>query len=242
MHDRVGDVLSQRAALDRGAGVPIVLSVLLHGGIAAVIVYSALHTRPPQRAATLNIQFAKIPATPAIQKPAAKPAAPKIEDVKPKIEEPKPAPAPETPKKPEKNTVPLSSFGRSTKKGSETPPAPPTPSPSSPSTSTAPEVAPGTSGVVELEGGDFPYTLYLQGMVKKIGDTWHRPEIDAGPGVVIYFRILRNGNVVESRIEKSSGNATFDRVALSAVRSSSPFVQLPFGFEGTYLGVHQIFR
>jgi TonB family protein len=242
MHDRVGDVLAQRAALDRGAGIAVVLSVLLHGGIAAVIVYAALHAKPPQHASTLNIQFAKIPAAaPAIEKPVQKPAAPKIEDVKPKIEEPKPAPQPETPKKPEKNTVPLSNFGRSTKKGSETPPVE-TPAPAAPATSTAPQVQPGASGVTGLEGGDFPYTLYLQGMVKKIGDNWKRPQVDPGPGVVIYFRILRNGTIVESRIETSSGNAVFDRVALSAVRSSSPLVPLPFGYDGTYLGVHQTFR
>jgi protein TonB len=242
MQDRVADVLTQRAALDRGAGIAIVLSVVLHGGIAAVIVYAALHAKPLQRAATLNIQFAKMPAaTPAITKPVQNPAAPKIDDVKPKIEEPKPAHPPETPKKPEKNTVPLSPFGRSTKKGSETPP-PAAPTPASPSTSTAPEVAPGASGVTGLEGGDFPYTLYLSGMVKKIGDNWRRPQIDPGPGVVIYFRILRNGTIVESRVETSSGNATVDRVALSAVRSSSPLNPLPFGFEGNYLGVHQTFR
>jgi len=242
MQDRVADVLAQRAALDRGAGIAIVLAVLFHGAIAAVIVYAALHAKPPQHASILNIQFAKIPAAaPAITKPVQKPAASKIEDVKPKIEEPKPAPQPETPKKPEKNTVPLSPFGRSTKKGSETPP-PATPTPAPPSTSTAPEVAPGASAVTGLEGGDFPYTLYLSGMVKKIGDNWRRPQIDPGPGVVIYFRILRNGTIVESRVETSSGNATFDRVALSAVRSSSPLNPLPFGFEGNYLGVHQTFR
>ncbi|PYQ28100.1 MAG: hypothetical protein DMF56_16810 [Acidobacteria bacterium] len=242
MQDRVADVLAQRAALDRGAGIALVLSILLHGGIAAVIVYAALHAKPPQRASTLNIQFAKMPAaTPAMTKPIQKPAAPKIEDVKPKIEEPKPAPQPETPKKPEKNTVPLSPFGRSTKKGSETPP-PATPSPASPAPNSGPQVAPGASGVTGLEGGDFPYTLYLTGMVKKIGDNWYRPQVDPGPGVVIYFRILRNGTIVESRVETSSGNATFDRAALSAVRSSSPLNPLPFGFEGNYLGVHQTFR
>ncbi|HJQ36008.1 MAG TPA: energy transducer TonB [Thermoanaerobaculia bacterium] len=242
MHDRVADVLAQRAALDRGAGVGIAISVLLHGGLAAFAVYAALHATPPQHATMVNIQFASVKPISGL-KPAAPPVAPKLEEVKPKIEEPKPAPKPEEPKKPEKNTVPLSPFGRSTKKGSETPaPTPPTPAPQPlpAATDTGPTV--GTSGVTGLEGGDFPYSLYLTGMIRKIGGNWFRPQVSAGVEVIIYFRILRNGTIVESRVEKSSGNPTFDRAALSAVRSSSPLTPLPFGFNGNYLGVHQTFR
>lgn len=245
MRDRVADVLAQREALDRGAGVAVALSVLLHGGLTALAVYAALHATPPQTPAMVTIQFAKMPAAPAVQPAAAKPAAPpKLEDVKPKIEEPKPQPVkPEEPKKPEKNSVPLSPFGRSTKKGSETPPAePPAPAAPAAATSTAPGVAVGTSGVTGLEGGDFPFTIYLDGMIRKIGSNWFRPQIDPGAGVVIYFRILRNGTIVESRVETSSGNPTFDRAALSAVRSSSPLNPLPFPYNGNYLGVHQTFR
>jgi|SRR6185436_632626 len=244
MHDRVADVLAQRATLDRGAGIAIALSVLLHGGLGTLAVYTALHAGTPQKATMVNIQFARMPAAPAITKPAAaKPAAPKIEDVKPKIEEPKPQPK-EPPKKPEKNTVPLSPFGRSTKKGSEQPPAaPPPPALAAPAvTSTAPEVPVGGSGVTGLEGGDFPYTLYLAGMHRRIGNFWYRPEGVTGATVVIYFRIARDGRITESRVETASGNATFDRAALSAIRSASPLNPLPFAYNGTYLGVHLTFR
>jgi len=243
MQDRVADVLAQRAALDRGAGTAILLSVLLHGGITALVVYAALHATPPRRAGMVSIQFASVERRP-LRQPAPEAGAapqspPKIEDVKPKIEKPKL----EAPKKPEKNTVPLSPFGRSTKKGSETPPVE-TPKPSAPAaaTSTATEVLPGASGVTGLEGGDFPFTIYLDGMIRKIGHNWYRPQVDAGTGVVIYFRILRSGTIVESRVETSSGNPTFDRAALSAVRSSSPLNPLPFAYNGPWLGVHQTFR
>lgn len=243
MRDRVADVLAQRATLDRSAGTAIALSLLVHGGLGALVVYTALHARPPQRATMVNIQFAKAPAAPApaITKPAAKPAAPKIEDVKPKIEEPKPQATPEPPKKPEKNTVPLSPFGRSTKKGSEQPAvAPPPAAPAA--TSTAPAVAVGGSGVTALEGGDFPYTLYLDGMQRRIGSNWFRPQAGAGATVIIYYRILRDGRITDSRVETPSGNPTFDRAALSAVRSSSPLNPLPFAYNGTYLGVHLTFK
>jgi protein TonB len=230
MQDRVADVLAQRAALDRGAGVAIALSVLLHGALAALTVYAALHAPPPQKATLVNIQFAKMPAAslPAMQK-AAKPATPKLDEVKPKIEEPKPQPKNE-PKKPEKNTVPFSPFGRSTKKGSEAPP-PPEPQATSPGSGTdTADIPVGGSGVAGLEGGDFPYTIYLVGMQRRIGSNWFRPQIAGGAAVVVYFRILRNGTIVESRVETSSGNPTFDREALSAVRSSRRLTPLPFGY------------
>lgn len=249
MRDGVADVLAQRATLDRGAGVGIVLSVLLHGGLTALAIYAATHASPPQTAQMVNIEFAKMPGpTATVSKPVErKPVeAPKIEEPKPqaepKIEEPKPA-AP-APQKVEKNTVPLSPFGRSTKKGSETPPAAkPAVAPPAPAAgTTTAEVPIGGSGVTGLEGGDFPYTLYLQGMHRRIGTNWFRPQVAAGTATVVYFRIQRDGTITEAKVETSSGNGTFDRAALSAVRSSSPLNPLPFAYDGTYLGVHLTFR
>ncbi|HXH92938.1 MAG TPA: hypothetical protein VNN25_15250, partial [Thermoanaerobaculia bacterium] len=67
MRDRVGDLLAERARLSGGAGGGIALSILLHGSIVAVIVYTAMHARAPQQVSTLSIQFAP---TQAIQQPA----------------------------------------------------------------------------------------------------------------------------------------------------------------------------
>ena len=251
MRDGVADVLAQRATLDRGAGAGIVLSLLLHGGLIALAVYAATHASPPKAAQMVNIQFAKMPGPTAAPAAARKPVepkpveAPKIEEPKPKaepkIEEPKPAAS--TPAKVEKGTVPLSPFGRSTKKGSETPPAAkPAAAPAAPAPGTTAEVPIGGSGVTGLEGGDFPYTLYLQGMHRRIGTNWFRPQVAAGTATIIYFRILRDGTIAEAKVETSSGNGTFDRAALSAVRSSSPLNPLPFAYDGTYLGVHLTFR
>jgi TonB family protein len=256
MRDGVADVLAQRAGLDRGAGAGIALSVLLHGGLIALGVYAATHASPPKAAQMVSIQFAKMPgptAAPAVQRKPVTPKpveAPKIAEPTPKpvdvpkIEAPKAAAPAPAPAKVEKNTVPLSPFGRSPKKGSETPPAakpaaaPPLPAPG---TTTA-EVPIGGSGVTGLEGGDFPYTLYLQGMHRRIGTNWFRPQVAAGTVVIVYFRILRDGTITEVKVETPSGNGTFDRAALSAVRSSSPLNPLPFAYDGTYLGVHLTFR
>lgn len=246
MRDRVAEVLDQRAALDRGAGTGVALSLLLHVGLTAFGVYAATHATTPKAATMVSIQFAPMPPMTPAKAATPKPATPKIDEPKPKIEEPKieePKPVAEkTPPKIEKNTVPLSPFGRSTKKGSETPPiAKPVEAPPA-ATSTAVEVPVGGSGVVGLEGGDFPYSLYITGMQRKIGSNWFRPQIASGAATNIYFRIQRDGTISEAKVETSSGNGTFDRAALSAVRSSSPLNPLPFAYSGTYLGVHLTFR
>lgn len=257
MRDGVAEVLAQRRRLDRGASQGLLISLLLHGGLTAALVWGAMHAAKPERVGLVNIQFAPMPSAPraaapvtAKSKPAApKPPEPKIEDPKPKIVEPKPI-APEPVKTPEKNTVPLSPFGQSTKKGSETPAvAKPAPAPPATTTAAAPGV-PGTttdvpvggSGITGLEGGDFPYTLYIQGMHRRIGTNWFRPQVAGGIATVIYFRILRDGTITEAKVQTPSGNGTFDRAALGAVRSSSPLNPLPFGYNGNYLGVHLTFR
>lgn len=260
MHDRVAEVLAQRAALDRGTGTAIALSLFLHAALVALGVYSAMHATVPKAATMVNIQFASAPSAPAaaprgVAKPAAKPAleAPKkIEEPK-RIEEPKPV-VEKAPPKPEKNTVPLSPFGRSTKKGSETP-APAKPPAAAAGTGRealppgavgvpggATDVPVGGAGVAGFEGGDFPYALYIQGMQRRIGTNWFRPQVAAGTTTLVYFRIRRDGTITEARVQTSSGNSTFDRAALSAVRSSTPLNPLPFGYQGTYLGVYLTFR
>ncbi|MEO8379293.1 MAG: TonB family protein [Acidobacteriota bacterium] len=258
MRDRVADVLAQRETLDRGAGMGVVLSLLLHAGLGAFAVYGALHATPPRAVTMVNIQLASMPAIapaqatpfrvkpkPVVEAPKVEPPKPALEEFKPKLEEPKPA-AQKTPPKPEKNTVPLSPFGRSTRKGSETPPVTPpaaVPPPTSNRPPTGlPDVPVGGSGITGLEGGDFPYAVYVQRMHKNIGDRWVRPPITGDATVVIYFRIQRNGTVVDTRVETPSGNGTFDRAALSAVRSASPLAPLPPGYSGIDLGVHLTFR
>ncbi len=253
MQDRVAEVLAQRATLDRGAGIGVVLSILFHGALTGAVVYTALRAAPPAAATMVNIQFAKMPAAaPATSKPTRRaearptpPAAieePKIVEPKPVVEKP-----PETPKKPEKNTVPLSPFGQSTKKGSDAPapaPAPALPpTPNSQPPTGGPEIAIGGSGITGIEGGDFPHALYLQGMHRLIGNKWYRPaSVTPGTTVIVFLRILRDGTIAEARVATSSANPTFDRAALSAVRSASPLNPLPFAYSGKELGIYLTFR
>ena len=163
----------------------------------------------------------------------------------PRIEPPKPVPLePPKPaaKAPDKDTVPLSPFGKSTKKGSENAPVPKVATPAAPATASADEVGVGQTGVTGLEGGDFPYTLYIDRMTTLIGSHWARTQIAGGAKTVVYFEIERDGKIRAAKTEISSGSGLFDRSALGAVLASSPLPPLPFGYSGTYLGVHLTFR
>jgi TonB family protein len=240
VEDRVAEVLAQRAAIERGPAAGIVFSILLHGGITALAVYAALHAKPPQMASMLTIHLT--PMTPASAAPAAKPAAkPVIHEPVPKVETPKPvtetAPAP-------KNTAPPSAFGKSPKKAGIVPAPPPSPAAAAASTTatTTGDIAPGTSGVTALEGGDFPYTMYIDNMKRLIGTHWFRPQIAGAAATTLYFAIDRDGTIRDAKVESGSGNGTFDRAALRAILESSPLPPLPFGYNGTYLGVHLTFK
>ncbi len=234
MEDRVAEVLAQRAALETGGAGGVILSILLHGALAGAAVYAAMHATPPKMASTLNIRFAPMPA------PAIAPAQPP-KPVAPRIEPPKPEPVKrvETKKAPEKDTVPLSPFGKSPKKGSEHPAPPPRPT----TNDQRPAAAAATPGVTaQLEVGDFPYTIYIERMKTLIGSHWYRPQITGDAVTIIAFVIDRDGTIRDVKTESRSGNDAFDRSAMRAVLEASPLPPLPFGYAGTYLGVHLTFR
>jgi len=84
--------------------------------------------------------------------------------------------------------------------------------------------------------------MYLTNMNRLIGTHWFRPQITGDLTTSISFTIHRDGSITDAKIEQSSGNGTADRAALRAVLESSPLPPLPFGYNGTYLGVHLIFK
>jgi len=247
MDDRVGDLLAARARLDAGRTPAILISLLMHGGISALAIWSAIHAPVVQQASVLNIQFAPVgaqapsPAAPVAQArapvpPLEKPKPPRIEAPQPRVEDVKPAVT-----KPVPNAVPLSPFGKSPKKGAENPVVKPAAAAPAPAAAIAPPVASGGSGVTGLEGGEFPYPIYIDRMHTLIGLKWHRPEI-SNVTTTIHFVIERDGTIRDATIETPSLNSAFDRAALRAVLESSPLPPLPFGYSGTYLGVHLTFR
>ena len=239
MDDRVGDILAQRAKLESGAGAAIFLSVLLHATITSIAAWTAWHHVSTAATPVMIIRLAQQLPT-AVMTPAAPPVAAAQPKAKP-IAKPKPLD--------KKKTAPPSPFGRSTKKPAEvSPPATPYPPPAAappapPATATAPDVPVGGTGVTGLEGGDFPYPLYVQQMIRLIGSHWTRP---AGANdlttATVYFMINTDGTVHDVKLEMPSGNTSYDLAAQRAVLEAGTLPPLPFGYSGRYLGVHLKFR
>ncbi|MFQ6082720.1 MAG: energy transducer TonB [Candidatus Aminicenantia bacterium] len=103
-------------------------------------------------------------------------------------------------------------------------------------------------GIGEGEGGisGFPFTYYILLVRDKVSANWYTslvsPGLTGSFRTVVYFKILRDGQISELKIEENSGVRSLDLSALRAVQSAAPFPSLPYGFEGEYLGIHFIFE
>lgn len=241
MHDRVSDVLRDRAGLASNVPAAIALSMILHVAAGGIALFMAQRRTIPAAATVLNIRLAAPVAAPS---PASVPRRTRIEEPKPKAPEPLVPAVPQPVAAPDPKTVPLSPFGRSDRKGSEKPPAA-TP-PAAPSVSeggiTAASIPVGGTGVTAIEGAEFPYAVYIDRMQTLVGSRWLRPQIAAGSAVTVRFTVERDGRIRDATIETGSGSGIFDRAALRAVMESSPLPPLPFAYTGTSLGVHLTFR
>ncbi|MGB2765002.1 MAG: energy transducer TonB [Candidatus Aminicenantaceae bacterium] len=93
---------------------------------------------------------------------------------------------------------------------------------------------------------NFPYTYYLQIIIDRVSSNWFTSLVDPGISgnfqVTVYFRIHKNGQVANLKIEESSGVRSLDLSAQRAIRSSSPFPPLPRDYEDEYLGIFLIFE
>ena len=58
--------------------------------------------------------------------------------------------------------------------------------------------------------------------MRQVADNFVAPDINSGLKCTLLVRMIPGGEVVDARVVKSSGNATFDRQAELAVRKGSP--------------------
>lgn len=107
-------------------------------------------------------------------------------------------------------------------------------------TGTVPAI--GAAGVEGFEGGDFKFPMYSDKMIQLIGTRWFRPAFKDAPLAKVYFEIERDGRIRKVELKQASGNGTFDRAAIRAVREASPLPPLPYAYSGDYLGVHLTFH
>lgn len=252
MQDSAAEILHVRRNLGGGFAAAIVSSTAFH--IAGVILLLLIAQRSGTvRAPVLTIRLAPAgmarAAAGAIAAPALRQQTKSVAPAKqlPSRREtpvlpPKPAATPQP-----KKQVDSSVFGRSNKKEtaalpakSATPLAGSTGSGIAAASSNIPAV--GSAGVSALEGGEFPYSMYIDRMLTLIGAHWFRPQAPGEAITRVVFVIQRDGTLRDARIESESGSGTFDRAALRAVIESSPLPPLPFGYTGNSLGVHLTFH
>jgi TonB family protein len=121
-------------------------------------------------------------------------------------------------------------------------PKPPSPASrqasSSPSKSSASGASAGGSGI-KIDAPEFPFPHYLALIQYRIEFHWQPPFSGQEPLLAtVYFKITREGELEEVKLEKSSGNPIFDQAALRAVYSANPLPPLPSGSGLQTLGVH----
>ena len=95
----------------------------------------------------------------------------------------------------------------------------------------------------QVDAHDFGSPYYLSLVFGKIRDVWENPvQSSSTLMTTIYFRILRDGTIEQTQVEKSSGIDLFDQSTMRAIISSAPFPPLPNEFTGDYLGIHLEFE
>lgn len=248
--DAVGDVLAES---DHG-GIPWAvgtsLAVLLHGTVAALLIFSALQSPVrfvvPRAVNVRLVQAGSLTGGAPAEVPEKPPEKPKIL---------KPSPPEEVPPPPSSKAMILPAKEKEQKKKPSVPGPPsktasqaqPAPVPATASAQPGTGGAVGTGGNVGVGGAtfdqpDFNYSYYVERMLVTIGMNWFKPAESVPISPMIRFRIERDGTISDPQLERSSGLSYVDRAALRAVMASSPLPPLPQEFGGRYLGVHLIFE
>jgi outer membrane biosynthesis protein TonB len=210
----------------RPAKTALLASVLLHGGIAALLWWSTnrivrapgefktyrvnIVSPPPQELGQPDLVTATVP-TPAPPKPV--PVPPKPVPVKP---QPKPVPTSKASTAETKQKTPAK--GANPRRGAEV----------------------GGSGLnVQIAGEDFPYPSYLNNIILQIS-RYFRWSGNPGLKAKVYFVVNRDGSVSDIRVLEGSGNFAFDLQAQGAVEAAGnnhAFGALPRGYEPRKLPV-----
>lgn len=95
---------------------------------------------------------------------------------------------------------------------------------------------------VMFDNANFKFSYYTTSIVKKIRRNWRWSNSYIALRAVIYFKINRYGDVIDTKIKESSGDEDFDKNALRAVLLSSPFAPLPESYSEKDLGVYFEFK
>ena len=104
----------------------------------------------------------------------------------------------------------------------------------------------GTGLASQIGLSDFPYTYYLQIIIDRVSSNWFTSLVD--PGIqgqfqsVVNFKIYRNGQISEVKVQESSGLRSLDLSAIRAVQMSAPLPPLPSDYGKDSLNIYLIFE
>jgi periplasmic protein TonB len=243
--DTVGEIIAERERERLPLGVGTFLAVLLHGSIAAALIYSSM-VHPVRFVMPRTVAVRLMPAGSLKGGEAPAPAPVQPPETKKIL---KPAPE-DVPPPPSEKAILIPAKDEDKKKTATAARTAPdrakAPDVSLPSSGDSPGGggggAIGVGGNVGVSGAafdsDFQYSYYIERMLVAIGMNWFKPSQAGSVSPVIHFRIEKDGTISDAAVERSSGLPFVDRAALRAVVSSSPLPPLPAEYGGNQLGVH----
>ncbi|MBS1232903.1 MAG: hypothetical protein H6R42_557 [Nitrospirae bacterium] len=89
-----------------------------------------------------------------------------------------------------------------------------------------------TTKASSSEAGGGLFDDYYRKITKEIWQQWIYPDTSRKDiEAIVAVRILKDGTALVQRVEKSSGNALFDRAALKALAKASPLAPPPYEME-----------
>lgn len=193
-----------------------------------ILVVFVMAPPPPQKQSTdieLVQDIPEPPPAPAKPKPEAKQAPAKVETPKPKPEPVKPHVVPAQPT-PVAVAVPTDKPVADSVVQSDEPPAPQSGS------DTGGTSAGGGNGNGNGDSGDgngVDFGSYLAEIQKRIKKNWYPPRGEESKSCTLKFKIRKDGSSYAIKLVTSSGLAIVDQAAVTAIKTSSPFPNLPAG-------------
>lgn len=233
-----------------------VSSCVLHLALAFLVIWLlGPSSKTPQ--ATYTIDFIGSGKVVSMQPAAPKAAAPKAEAKEPDIKKEAPAPAApkEESKKPAKKAydskAEISKKKQTKKKETPAPLAAPSvlDEPEAPAETAQPAEETGegegefAGGNIQTDFASFPYPWYITQVRNSLWSEWEkRRPAGVTLGTMVSFAIARDGKIKDLKIEKSSGDDSFDFAARSSVINAGPFPPLPMLYEKDELTVTVEFK
>ena len=98
-------------------------------------------------------------------------------------------------------------------------------------------------GNIQTDFANFPYPWYITQVRNSLWSEWEkRRPAGSTLGTMVSFAIARDGKIKDLKVEKQSGDDTFDFAATSAVINAGPFAPLPMYYEKDELTVTVEFK